>query len=177
VPPNPVPGSFTGVIGATVGGGPLFALPGWTTGAVVAVAFLLGLGVLVGTDGTDVSVGATVAVAIATGTAVLVAVATGTGVLVGGTGVLVTGTTVLVGVLVAVAVLVAVGTGVLTMTTGMFGDGTVTEAEAIVVVTGLVVVSSAVFRNVTPLPTKPTEKEHPATEPTGIPPATVHVTL
>jgi len=59
VPPKPVPGIFTGGTGATVGGGTL-VLPGPTTGTLVAVAvgFLVGFGVLVGTGGTGVAVGA-----------------------------------------------------------------------------------------------------------------------
>jgi hypothetical protein len=156
-------------------------LAGETTGAVVAVAvgfFVPGFGVLVGTAGTGVSVGATVAVLVATGTVVLVAVAATTGVLVAGRGVLVAGTGVLVaGIGVLVAVLIAVGTGVFTTTTGMLGAGTETEAETWVAATGLVVVSVATFTNVAWPLLNPTVKEQPAEDATGIPAATVHVTV
>jgi hypothetical protein len=106
-PPRPVLGSFTGGIGVTGGGGLAFPPLPLTAGAIVAVAvgFVAGFGVLVGTAGTGVSVGGA-EVAVAVGADVLVAT---------------TGTTVPVdvgGAVVAVAVgssgvLVAVGAGVL----------------------------------------------------------------
>jgi hypothetical protein len=119
-PPRPVPGSLIGVIGAA---GLLGGAVGGSVGGgdvAVAVGFLGGLGVLVGTAGTGVFVGGTgVAVAVG-GTGVLVG---GTGVLVGDTGVLVGGTAVLVGgtgVLVG-GMAVFVGTAVFTTITGTNG--------------------------------------------------------